>query len=119
MRTDVQRIAAYNARNQTTLINPTLTAVNTNAQANFAAYMADFYPKQVLCVGVLDTNGIPNYQRGWYQAYLSQLYHAWKIDSGAGAAAEFTSITAKWEARGLGHGGMKQICQVCFGVTIA
>lgn len=119
MRTDAQRIAAYNARMQSTLVDPTLTAVNTNAQANFGAYMAEFYPKQVLCAGILDTNAIPNYQRGRYMALLGQLYHAWKVDKGAGAIADFTSIVAKWEARGLGHGGMKQICSVCFGVTIA
>jgi hypothetical protein len=118
MRTDVQRIAAYNARMQSTEIDPVLTAVAPNAQVNFASYMADFYPKQLQLTQLMDTNGIPSYQRGWYQALLGQMYHTSKVASGGAAVAEFTSLVAKWEARGLGHGIMVQMAFVIFSVVI-
>jgi hypothetical protein len=43
MKTDAQRIAHYNARMLSSLVDPTLSAVNTMAVENFSAYATDFY----------------------------------------------------------------------------
>lgn len=118
MKTDVTRIAHYNARMQSSLIDPTLTAVNSLAQTNYASYLGIFYPKQVAVSAILDTNAVPNYQRGWYQACAGQMYHQSRVATGDALVFEFTALADKWESRGCDRAILISIASSVYSVTI-
>lgn len=118
MRTAAQRIADYNARMQSTLIDPTLTAVNLNAQTNFASVTTELYAKQQMLVNILNSNGIASYLWGRYFAMNGEFFKAWKQMAGGTIMLRFTELVAKWEARGVGHGAAVQIANDLYSVTI-
>jgi hypothetical protein len=118
MRSDVQRIANYNARNQSSLIDPTLTAVNPLAQANYQAYIAEYYPYQVQLRTILLDEGVKSYLYGMYEAMTGQFYHLWKVAMGNPGVADFTAVQEKWTARGTDATISKRIALDLFGVTI-
>ena len=118
MKSAAVRIAHYDNRTQSTQLDPTLAAVNSTAQANYAAHVSDFYPKQTAAAGILDAAGIANYARARYQACNGQFYHLARIASGAALAAEFTSCAKKWIARGCAKATLISIASTVYSVTI-
>ncbi len=97
MRTAQQRIAAYEARMVSSLIDPVLTAVNAKAVDNFTTYQMDFYPNQVKLRTWLNDSGIQPFHFGLYEAYHGELYRLSKTCSGAAAIAAATVLVAKYE----------------------
>jgi len=118
MKTDAQRIAAYNARMLSSLIDPTLSAVVTMATANFGAYASDFYPKQQQLRGILDAAGIPTPQYFGYEAFNGEMYHISKVASGASAVTMATALIAKYVAMFLVEATLKQICLDIYTITV-
>jgi len=96
MRTAAQRIAAYNARMLSSLIDPVLSAVNTQQQANFADYASDFVPKQDQLHAILNGLGVAHVYWFAYEAFHNELYHLNKHFSGAAAIAYATTLAAKY-----------------------
>ena len=101
MRSAAQRIAAYNARMQSSQIDPTLTAQNALQMANFAAYIADWYPLQVTLRGWLDAQGFSGNIAFMYEALAGECYSVYRRFSGPSAIAEATILNAKYLALGL------------------
>jgi hypothetical protein len=118
MRTDAQRIAAYNARMLSSLIDPTLSAVNTMAVANFGAYATDWYPKQQTLRNLLDAAGIATPQYFGYEAFAGEMYHVSKVSSGASAVIMGSALVAKYVAMFLLAATLKKIALDCFTITI-
>lgn len=100
MRSAAQRIAAYNARMQSTLIDPALTAVNAQAQANYASYMADYYPYQVSLRAWLDTQAIGGAAAFIYEAFNNEMYSAYRRFSGTAFVTMATVLVDKYEDLG-------------------
>jgi len=98
VKTIAQRVAHYDARMQSSLIDPVLTARNAAAVANFTAYEVDFYPKQVALRAILVAAAIPTAQFAGYEAFHGKLYHLSKTTSGAGLVADATVLIAYWKA---------------------
>lgn len=96
MRTTAQRIAAYNARMQSSLIDPTLSAKAALQQANFDVYVNDFVPKQIALRAVLNDEGVGVYEVAAYEAFHGELYQLSKQFAGATAQTEFCVLVAKW-----------------------
>lgn len=96
MKTTAQRIAHYNARMLSSLVDPTLSAVSTLAQANFAAYVNDFVPNQVALRAILNDEGVPVIDVGAYEAFHGELYHLSQSYSGPALQAAFCILVAKW-----------------------
>lgn len=118
MKTDAQRIAAYNSRMLNSLVDPTLTAVNAMAVANFAAYATWIYPKQQTLRGILDAAGIATSQYFGYEAFFGEIAHVAKVSSGASAVLMATALVAKYVAAFLVSNTLKKICLDCFTITV-
>lgn len=96
MRTAAQRIAKYNARMVSSLLDPVRTALQTQQQNNYAAYATDFVPKQQQLRAMLDAEGIDTAQYVFYEAYNGELYHVYKTSAGASAVIAATAIQGRW-----------------------
>lgn len=120
MKTDAQRIARYNARMQSSLIDPTLSQINTLAKANFAAYENDFYPLQVQLRALLDSYGLPTTKYAAYEAYNGELYHLSKVASGASAIVMASAIELKYQTwLGIGEAAhLKEVALDLYGIVI-
>jgi len=118
VRTAAQRIAHYNARMQSTLIDPVLTAVNAAAAANFTAYAIDFVPKQSAARLVMDSDGILGPIRFLYEAYNGELYGLTKRFSGTALDAMGQVMHDKYEAFGCASATLISIASNVYGITV-
>lgn len=118
MRTTAQRIAAYEARMQSTQLDPTNAAVNALAKANFADYANEWVPKEQQMRALLNALSVPTIQFGWYTAYAGEMYHLWKTADGAAAVTTGTVIVTKWTTLGLNATALKTIAADLFNITI-
>jgi len=118
VRTAAQRIAHYNARMQSTLIDPVLTAVNAAAVANYTAYAIEFVPLQSATNAQLDTDGITGAPRLMYHAYSGELYGLTKRFSGTALDAMAQIIHDKWEALGCATATLIDIASTVYGITV-
>jgi len=122
MRTAAQRIAKYNARMVSSQLDPVRAALQTQQQANYAAYAVDFIPKQQQLRAILDAQGIDVAQYVFYEAYMGEIYHISKVSSGASAIVAATAVQGRWaHASRLGAGAaaaLKGIAQDIFNITI-
>jgi hypothetical protein len=118
MRTDAQRIAAYNARMLSSLVDPTLSAVQTMAVANFGAYATDFYAKQQQLRTILDTAGISTNAYFGYEAFHGEIYHLSKVASGPSAVTMATALVAKYTSMFLVAVTLKAICLDIYTITV-
>lgn len=122
MRTAAQRIAKYQARMVSTLLDPVRTALQAQQQANYASYATDYVPKQQALRALLDAKGIDTAQYIFYEAYAGELYHVWKTSSGASAIVAATAIQGRWaHASRLGVGAaafLKTIAVDVFSIVI-
>jgi len=118
MRTSAQRIAAYNARMQSSQLDPVRTATASLMAQNFGAYVNDFVPKQQELRSYMDGQGYSSPDYFAYEAYNGELYHVWKTFSGAAAVAEGTVIEAKYAAMGLVAADLKAIAQLLYNIII-
>lgn len=107
---------------QSSLIDPTLSAVNTAQQAAYQAYIEDFYPKQVQMRAVLETYSMPMPMIGGFEAFHGEIYHLYKSVSGALLTAACQVIVTKWaDAMHLGVGNkpvLIDICLVVYGIVV-
>lgn len=105
MRTAAQRIAKYNARMVSSILDPARTATTAAAQANYAAYATEFVPKQQALRATLDALGVDTAQYVFYEAYSGELYHLWKTSAGASLIIAATAVQGRWaHASRLGAG---------------
>jgi len=96
MRTTAQRIAAYNARMLSSLVDPVLSAVATLASTNYAAYVNVFVPKQEALRAILNDEGVQVIDYGPYEAFHGELYHLSLKFAGPALQAAFCILVAKW-----------------------
>jgi hypothetical protein len=118
MRTDAQRIAAFNARMLSSLVDPTYSAVQTMAVANFAAYATDFYLKQQQLRTLLNGWGIATSQYFAYEAFHGEIYHLAKVASGPSAVLMATALVAKYVSMFLVAANLKAICLDIYSITV-
>lgn len=117
MRTAAQRIAKYNARMVSSLLDPVRSAVTASAQANYAAYATEFVPKQVSLRALLDGYGIDPAQFAAYEAFNGELFHVWKTTSGASAVTAATAVIGRWaHASRLGVGVNARLKAIALGL---
>lgn len=113
-----RRIAAYNARMQSSLIDPTLAAKAPLAQVNYAVFAMDITQKQIDTVTVLDSDGIGSAVRYLYMAYSNQLYHLKKFYSGPALVTVATVVHDKYNDLGLAPATLKQIALDVYAIII-
>jgi len=86
---------------QSSLIDPVLSAMQAQQQANFAAYTNEFVPYQVELRNWLSLKGFTGMIVFKYEALNGECYRAWRAFSGEARIAEFTALKAKYVAWGL------------------
>lgn len=118
MKTDVQRIASYEARMQSSLVDPTVTAMVAQASANYAAYVQDFYPYQLQLRTILVEQGIKTYLFAAFEAMVGQMYRYYKVSGGNPQVADMTAILENWTDRGLDAPTAKLIALNLFNVVV-
>jgi len=118
MRTSAQRIAAYEARMQSTLLDPTNAAINALAKANFATYANEFVPMQQQLRVLLNALGVATIDFAAYEAYNGEMYHVYKTCSGASAVFTGTALVTKWTSLGLTALALKAIALDLYSITI-
>lgn len=96
MRTTAQRIAAYEARMLSSLVDPVLSAVNAAAVENFTAYATDFVPNQEAVRAILNDEGVDVITVAGYEAFHGELYHLSKQFAGPLLQAAYCILVAKW-----------------------
>jgi len=101
MRSAAQRIAAYDARMQSSQIDPTLTAQNALQMANYAGYVATWYPLQMTLRGWLDAEGFSGNVAFMYESLAAECFSVYRRFSGPAAVAEGVILKAKYVALGL------------------
>jgi hypothetical protein len=105
VRTTAQRIAKFNARMLSSLIDPVLSAVQSLASANYTTYVNAFVPKQVALRAVLNDEGVSVIQVAAYEAFHGELYHLTTQFAGPALQAAFCILVTKWsDAAHLGAG---------------
>jgi len=112
------RINHYNARMLSSLVDPTLSAVNALQQAAFAAYASDFVPYQEALRIFL--NGLPAHPVEFFtwEALNGEVYHAFKTAAGGALVAIVTDLQTKYVAYGLGAPNIKAMVFAVYAITI-
>jgi hypothetical protein len=118
MRSAAQRIAAYNARMQSSQIDPVLTAMSTQQQANFASYISQFYPFQVLLRDWMNADGIHGATAFQYEAFNGECYSAYRRFQGASLDDQVTVLVDKYEDLGLTRAKLIALALAVWGVTV-
>lgn len=118
MRSAAQRIDAYNARMVSSLVDPVLTAMETQQQANFAAYVSDYFPYQVALRAWLDSQTLYGSDAFQFEAFNNELYSAHRRFSGAAEIAMFTVLVDKYEDWGLTRADLIAVCLNVYGVIV-
>ena len=117
MRTAAQRIAKYNARMLSTLLDPTLAAVTAGAVTNYNIYVEDFYPMQVHMRTILDGYSMPTPMIAGFEAFFGECYHASKVCTGILLTAALTVLVTKWsDTAHLGAGNASVLKAIVLGV---
>ena len=96
MRTDAQRIAKYNARVLSSLIDPTLSAMFTQQKANFASHASAFYVKQQALRVIINAQAIPPWAVFGIEAFHGELYKYSKQYAGAMLDLRALMLCNKW-----------------------
>jgi hypothetical protein len=96
MRTAAQRIAKYEARMLSSLVDPTIAAAQALASANFKAYVQSFYPNQLALREILNAAGLQPIVYAAYEAFHGELFHLAQAFNGASLVAAFETLVAKW-----------------------
>jgi hypothetical protein len=119
MKTDAQRIAAYNARMLSSLIDPTIAARQATAVARFGAYASAFYPKQQALRTLLNGWGITTPVYFQYEAFNSEIYHVFRVAGASPSAVVMaTALVAKYTSFFLAAAKLKEIALTVWGITV-
>jgi hypothetical protein len=122
MKTDAQRIAHYEARMVSSLIDPALAAVNAAACVNFATHVTVFYPKQQKLRVILNGLAIPTAWYGGFEAFHGELYHLSTVCSGDALTFNASKLVGKWGSAAFMSAGnlptLKKIALDLYAITI-
>ncbi len=115
MRSEAQRVAAYDARMQSSQIDPALTAMNALQMANHAAHVAYIYPKQVVLRDLMDTWGISGPVAFQYEAVFQVCYRIDRRFAGPAAVFQCGVVIVQYIAMGLNGVNLRAAALACFG----
>jgi len=122
MRTDAQRIAKYNARELSSLVDPTLSAMFTQQKANYAAYTSAFYTKQLALRIIINAQALPPWAVLGIEAFNGEMYKYSKQYAGLMLETRALMLCNKWgDASHLGaplRPLLIDICLALYGVVV-
>lgn len=101
VRTADNATEAYDAKYLSEVYQATLTAMETQAKADFEGHISQFVLKRDLTVGVLNAAGVSVLFYGHYLAYSAILFRLSQVLAGEALAVQAAVVLARWVARGL------------------
>lgn len=118
MRTAAQRIAKYEARMVSTLLDPVLSAVNVQQKANFGIYATEWVPLQEAVHTYL--TGQPIYPSEYfnYNAFAGEIYHVSKRFAGQAAINAGSDLVLKYLTMGCTGVHLRAIAANVFNIII-
>lgn len=118
MRTALERITAYDARMQSSTVDPSLVAVNAQQMANHAEHVAFFYPFQLALRDWMNANGYSGNQAFAMEAFNGECYAIKRRFEGPAAVAQATVLVAKYTATGQVALDLKAVALQVWGWTV-
>lgn len=118
MKSAKARRTAYTSRMESSLIDPTLTAMNPRQKAKFAAYVATFYPKQATLRGILDAAGIGGQAAFPYEAFNAEAFSITRRFTGPAAVADALILSGRYDDLGLVHAVLCAILTQAHGIVL-
>ena len=118
MRSAAHRRAAFNARAQSSLIDPTLTATAAGQTARYARAVSSVYPLQVGLRAILDAEGIGGPGALIYEAYFQELVRISRRFAGSAGDLHATTLYDKYLALGGDADALALISETLFSFTI-
>lgn len=109
MRSEAQRVAAYDAKMQSSTIDPSLTAMNALQMANHAAHVAIFYPKQMILRDLMNGWGISGPVAFQYEAFNAECYAISRRFAGPAAVFQCGTLVVSYTARGLNGVNLREV----------
>jgi hypothetical protein len=101
-----------------TLVDPTLSAINAMAVANFAAYATDFVPLQQHLRAILNAAGIVTTKYAAYEAFNGEMYHLSLVSDGTSAVAMATVLVTKYTTFGCVAATLKTIALDVYNIVV-
>jgi hypothetical protein len=118
MRTDLLRIAKYNAKTVAATVGLKIGAQLPTMPDNYTAFVNVFAAMQLLVNSVLATEGVRPIQAGMYQAFAAKV---WKLQNST-SDPTLTNVTTdygkQFAARGCVKATLVKIADIVFGLTI-
>lgn len=118
MRSAAQRRTGFANRGQSSLFDPTLTAVNARQKANHARHVGVAYPQQLTLRGILDAAGISGSAALAYEAFSAELCGIGLRFSGPAAAAAASVVSEKYADQGLVDATLCTIMSAAHGIVL-
>lgn len=119
MRTDADRIAAYDAKVVPTTVSLKIAARLSGMKSDFAVFANDFVAKQLLVNAALATDAtIFPIEYGAFQAYASQLWKLTKTTANPALDAIAQIVATKWQTDGLNVAMTVKIALDVFTITV-
>jgi len=112
-----KRIEHYNNRMVSSQVDPVLAATNVAQKANFAEYVIDYVPLQMLVHQYLDGQGALPAEYFNYNAFAGEIYHVSTCFSGAAAVAAASDFVIKYTGMGCTAPRLKAVALV-FGIVV-
>jgi len=100
MKSAGRRRAGYDARMQSSLVDPTLTATNAQQKSKYAAHIADLYPKQTILRGILDAAGLAGPAAFPFESFSSEVFAIGRRFDGPAAVAAALALSRKYNRLG-------------------
>lgn len=118
MRSAERRIKAYEARMQSSLLDPQRAATRSLAVANYTAYANEWVTMQNKVRQELNDAGLDSAKFFLYEAFSAEMYRGFKKTSGDSYVAVATNLVAKYVAQGATEALCIAIAENVFNVTV-
>lgn len=118
MRSAIQRRRAFDSRMQSSLIDPSLTAVNARQMTAHAAHVLAWYPKQTVLRDILNTRAITGPDAFQFESFAAELYRVSRRFAGPARVAAAGLLVDKYLALGLAVDPLTDIAEALYGVDV-
>jgi len=119
MRTEVDRIGAYDAKTAATTVGLKVAAQLSGMKSNFAAAITSLVPIMQQVQGILNAAAVPTIRYPFYYAYAREIWAAENRGiNGDALVLMAQSLHDKWEANGLATATLITIADSVFSITV-
>jgi hypothetical protein len=102
---------------QSSLVDPTLSAMQAQQAQHYADYVDEFYPKQLALRAILSGYSMPQPMIAGFEAFHGEIFHLYKSVSGTLLTAGCQVMVTKWaDTAHLGAGNKTILIKICLDI---